>query len=242
MSTLIYGMHAVTALLTYHPDVVTRLVLQNGRDDVGLQRCQSLADGESISITHLPKKEIDELFKDRAVHQGIVAECTRLPVYLEADLEGLLEASSKPRRVLILDNVQDPHNLGACLRVANAMGVCCVIAPKDKSVGLTSTVMKVSCGAAFATPFVQVTNLVRAMQKLQDLGLWIVGASEKADKLIKDIDTAGDIAIAMGAEGGGLRRLTEKHCDFLAKIPMQGTVESLNVSVAAGICLYECIR
>ena len=176
------------------------------------------------------------------MHQGVVAMCSHLPIYNEADIEGIIGAVAKPRLVLVLDGIQDPHNLGACLRVANALGVCAVIAPKNNSVGLTSTAIKVSTGAAFATPFIQVTNLVRSISKLQELGIWFVGGSADATIEFKDVDMQDDIGIVMGAEGAGLRALTQKTCDFLAKIPMLGTVDSLNVSVATGIALYEVHR
>ena len=144
--------------------------------------------------------------------------------------------------ILILDGIQDPHNLGACLRSADAAGVHAVIAPKDKAVPLTETVRRVACGAAEHVPFVQVTNLARAMKKLQDAGLWIVGTADEAEKLLYDFDLKGPLAIVMGAEEKGARRLTRENCDFLARIPMTGNVECLNVSVATGVCLFEAVR
>ncbi|PHQ80527.1 MAG: 23S rRNA (guanosine(2251)-2'-O)-methyltransferase RlmB [Coxiella sp. (in: Bacteria)] len=242
MSETIYGIHAVSALLTFQPGLVERIVVQTGRHDRALQPCLKQAKAAGFVVEEKPRKDIDRLFKGSVVHQGVVAFCHRLPQYNEADIAGIVDASAEPRLVLILDGVQDPHNLGACMRVANAMGAACVIAPKDNSASLTSTVIKVSCGAVFATPFIQVTNLARALCKLQDMGIWLVGASANAEASLSDIDMSGNIGVVMGAEGEGLRSLTEKHCDFLAKIPMLGSVESLNVSVATGVMLYEAYR
>lgn len=242
MSQMIYGIHAVTALLTLKPDCVTQLLWQQGRQDEALMQCVELATAAGIAIVKHSRTELDALFTSKCVHQGIVAVCKQLPVYNESELTNIIEATTQPRLLLILDGVQDPHNLGACLRVANALGVSAVIAPKKNAVGLTSTVIKVSTGAAFATPFVQVTNLARTLRALQERGIWLVGASADASSELRDIDMHGDIGIVLGAEGRGLRALTAKTCDFLAKIPMIGTVESLNVSVAAGISLYEVYR
>ena len=229
MTDYVYGLHAAKALLKFQAGIVVRVLFQEGRDDVAVQECLKSAKKASILIEKSTRKEIDRLVGEYTVHQGIVLECKALPMYNEADIEKIIAAVAEPRLVLILDGVQDPHNLGACLRVADALGACCVMAPKDRSVGLNATAIKVSCGAAFSTPFVQVTNLARAMRKLQDLGLWLVGTSLNTDKMLKDIDMRGNIGIVMGAEGSGLRELTEKSCDFLAKIPMLGSVESLNV-------------
>lgn len=159
----------------------------------------------------------------------------------EGDLEALLRARPNPL-VLVLDCVQDPHNLGACLRTADAAGVAAVILPKDKSAPVTETVLRVSCGGAENVPIVRVTNLVRAMEKLKELGLWLVGTADEADRSLYQIDMKGPTAIVMGAEGAGMRRLTAEHCDFLARIPMAGKVECLNVSVATGVCLFEAVR
>lgn len=143
---------------------------------------------------------------------------------------------------LVLDCIQDPHNLGAILRTADGAGVAAVIAPKDKSVGITETVLRVSVGAAESVPFIQVTNLARTMKSMKDAGIWFVGTSDHGDRSIYDIDFKGGIAVVMGAEGDGMRRLTEENCDFLVRIPMMGSVPCLNVSVATGVCLYEAVR
>ncbi len=159
----------------------------------------------------------------------------------EGDLQDIL--STQPQGLyLVLDCVQDPHNLGAILRTADGAGVAAVIAPKDKSVGITETVLRVSVGAAENVPFVQVTNLARTMKQMKDAGIWFVGTSDHGDRSLYDIDFKGGIALVMGAEGDGMRRLTEENCDFLVRIPMAGKVPCLNVSVATGVCLYEAVR
>lgn len=164
-----------------------------------------------------------------------------IATYEEGDLETLLEGKTDPL-VLILDCVQDPHNLGACLRTADAAGVAAVVMPKDKSAPLTDTVVRVACGGAENVPIVRVTNLARAMKKLKDLGLWLVGTADESEKSLYDLDLKGPIGIVMGGEGPGMRRMTGEHCDFLARIPMAGKVDCLNVSVATGVCLFEAVR
>ena len=159
----------------------------------------------------------------------------------EDELPAIIESAEKPL-LLVLDHVQDPHNLGACLRTADAAGCCAVIAPKDRSAPLNETVRRVACGGAESVPYIQVTNLVRTMRSLKDSGVWFAGTSDKATEDLYDVDLKGSMAIVMGAEGDGLRRLTEENCDFLVKIPMSGSVGCLNVSVAAGICLFEARR
>lgn len=160
----------------------------------------------------------------------------------ENGLLSLVGRLERPAFLLILDNVQDPHNLGACLRSADAAGADAVVVPKDRSVGLTETVRHVACGAAEHIPFAVVTNLARTLRQLKEAGVWLVGTTHDTEKLIYDVDLAGPIGIVMGSEGKGLRRLTAEHCDFLARIPMLGSVDCLNVSVATGICLFEVVR
>lgn len=176
-------------------------------------------------------------------HSQPTGNQTKAQIHLhdEDDLETVLSQHPNPL-VLVLDCVQDPHNLGACLRTADAAGVAAVILPKDKSSPITETVVRVSCGGANHVPIVRVTNLARAMQKLKDLGVWLVGTADEATQSLYQIDLKGPIGIVMGAEGTGMRRLTGEHCDFLAKIPMSGNVECLNVSVATGVCLFEAVR
>ena len=159
----------------------------------------------------------------------------------ESDLKELLAGAESPL-LLILDQVTDPHNLGACLRTADAAGVCAVIAPKDHSASLTDTVRHIACGAAESVPFIQVTNLARTMDSLKEAGVWITGTGDEADRSLYDVDLTGPTAIVLGAEGSGMRRLTGERCDFMVRIPMQGKVPCLNVSVAAGVCLFEAVR
>ncbi len=243
MANYVYGIHAVTALLKQQPECIDYLVLLSERQDTALMACEALGKKNNLKIERSTRAEMDALLKERVAHQGMVAVCKGWPEYSEeSDLEGILTHAEQPRLILILDGIQDPHNLGACLRVANAMGVCCVIAPKDKSARMSGTVAKVSCGAVFTTPFIPVTNLARVMSMLKEAGIWLLGASADAKRELRAVDLKGDIAVVMGAEGTGLRRLTEEKCDFLAKISMAGSVGSLNVSVATGICLYEVHR
>lgn len=162
--------------------------------------------------------------------------------YLSESEMFLMLSKKKESLVLLLDCVQDPHNLGACLRTASGVGVDAVIVPKDKSVDITDTVRRIACGAAESVPFVRVTNLARVMEKLKEMGFWLTGTSDKSDKTLYDIDFTGSVGIVMGAEGDGMRRLTSEKCDFLVKIPMMGEVPCLNVSVATGVCLYEVLR
>jgi 23S rRNA (guanosine2251-2'-O)-methyltransferase len=177
-----------------------------------------------------------------ANHQGVIAFCQSTESYSEDDLQALLEGLDVPPFLLILDGVQDPHNLGACFRSADAAGVHAIIAPKDKSVGLTAVVSKVASGAAEAVPFVQVTNLARTLEILKEMGIWVYGAAGEAEQTLYQADLRGPIAIVLGSEGEGLRRLTRERCDVLLKIPMHGSVSSLNVSVATGIFLFEALR
>ncbi len=169
------------------------------------------------------------------------AEEKSTPSLDEHDLMKIIAGTEVPF-ILILDCVQDPHNLGAILRTADGAGVHAVVAPKDKAVGITETVRRISVGAADHVPFVQVTNLARTMEQLQEAGLWFVGTSDKAEKTLYELDLKGPLALVLGAEEKGMRRLTEEKCDFLAKLPMAGKVECLNVSVATGVCLFEAVR
>lgn len=234
------GLHSVDTLLQQTPERVLCLYVQKGRDDQRLQRLLHLAKQQGIALQQLSRETLDARAPDLQ-HQGILAECRVTPALAENALMPLLEQVSKPL-LLILDGVQDPHNLGACLRTANAAGVNAVIAPRDRSVGLTSTVRKVACGAAELVPFVQVTNLARTLRDLQEQQIYLVGTADEAQQSLYATDLTGSLAIVMGAEGHGLRRLTREHCDVLVTIPMLGQVSSLNVSVATGVCLFEAIR
>ncbi len=239
--SLIFGLHAVQALLTTQPERVLRLILLKERHDQKIQAVIDLAEQNQIKVEYAPRHELDRL-ANQENHQGLIAYCQKARVFTEADLGALLDAISGPAFLLVLDGVQDPHNLGACLRSADAAGVHLVIAPKDKSVGLTQTVAKVASGAAETIPFVQVTNLARTLRFLQERNIWIYGAAAEAPQTLYQVDLKGSIALVLGAEGSGLRRLTREHCDVLLNIPMQGSVSSLNVSVATGIFLFETLR
>ena len=236
-----FGVHAVEALLKRDAGSVTELYIQEGRNDKRLQTILSLAQTANIRPRVVSINTLDELTNAQR-HQGVVALCASGKIYHENDLETLLAQAKKPVLILILDTVQDPHNLGACLRSADAAGVSFVIAPKDKAVGLTPAVRKVASGAAETVPFIQVTNLARTLEWLKEQGVWLYGAAGEATESIYTTDLTGAVAIIMGGEESGLRRLTRDLCDFLIKIPMHGTVESLNVSVATGICLFEVLR
>ncbi len=236
----VFGLHAVEALALKEPDSIIEIIIQDGREDKRLNKLLTILQKQQIKFSAVPRKELDKLVSGR--HQGVVALVKPEIEKTEGDLEDLLQALSQPAFLLILDSVTDPHNLGACLRSADAAGVHAVIVPKDKSAPLNSAAKKVACGAAEHVPVIRVTNLARTMKWLQSAGIWITGAAGEAEKTIYETDFKGSIAIAMGAEGEGLRRLTREHCDQLTKIPMTGTVSSLNVSVATGICLYEAFR
>lgn len=237
----IFGIHSVESLLSKHPDRVIRLCILHERHDKKINRILELAKQNDIHIDYLSKPELERLARTEN-HQGVIAFAKQSPVLSENNLSTLIALLDEAPFILILDGVQDPHNLGACLRSADAAGVHLVIAPKDKSVGITPTVSKVASGAAETVPFIQVTNLVRTLELLKELGIWIYGASADAAQTLYQTKLTGPIAIVLGAEGQGLRRLTQEHCDALVKIPMRGTIESLNVSVATGIFLFEAVR
>lgn len=239
--TRIFGRHAVEALLKKRPKQIEQLSILKERHDQPIQQLIALAEENDVKLVYVTRNVLDGLVH-QAVHQGIVADCHPPTSYSESHLEQMLCDLSHPAFLLILDGVTDPHNVGACLRSSDAAGVDGVIVPKDKSVGLTSTVCKVACGAAETVPFFQVTNLARTMRFLKEQGIWLHGASHDADKTLYQADFKGSIALVLGAEGTGLRRLTREHCDVLLRIPMQGAVSSLNVSVAAGILLFEAVR
>ncbi|MCR3825477.1 23S rRNA (guanosine(2251)-2'-O)-methyltransferase RlmB [Pseudomonas aeruginosa] len=236
----VYGVHAVEALLRHHPKRVKQLWLAEGRHDPRVQVLTELAAGFRIPVGQRDRRELDEWAE--GVHQGVVAEVSPSQVWGENMLEELLERSEGVPLLLALDGVTDPHNLGACLRTADAAGVQAVIVPKDKSATLNATVRKAACGAAEVIPLVAVTNLARTLEKLQQRGLWVVGTAGEADKTLYQLDLTGPTVLVMGAEGKGMRRLTREHCDFLARLPMAGSVSSLNVSVATGVCLFEILR
>lgn len=238
---LIFGLHAVLALLNTHPERILQLAILKERHDQKIQDFIALAKQNKIKINLLARHELDRIAPDEN-HQGVIAFCQKPTCLTEADLMAMLDELTEPAFLLILDGIQDPHNLGACLRSADAAGVHAVIAPKDKSVGLTATVAKVASGAAESVPFIQVTNLARTLDMLKERNIWLYGAAGDAEQSLFATDLSGSIALVLGAEGAGLRRLTREHCDVLLKIPMQGAVSSLNVSVATGVFLFEALR
>jgi 23S rRNA (guanosine2251-2'-O)-methyltransferase len=236
----IYGVHAVEALLRHHPKRVKQVWLADGRSEPRVQKLVELAGLNKVAIGQAERREMD-VWVD-GVHQGVVAEVSPSQVWGEAMLDELLDRTEGAPLLLVLDGVTDPHNLGACLRSADAAGALAVIVPKDKSATLTPAVRKVACGAAEVIPLVVVTNLARTLEKLQQRGLWVVGTAGEAEMDIYAHDMTGPTILIMGAEGKGMRRLTREHCDYLVKLPMAGSVSSLNVSVATGVCLFEAVR
>lgn len=240
---LVYGLHAVAAALKYEPERVRGLWVERQRRDARIQALLDEAAHHGVSVRQTDRVELERL-SNGARHQGVIARLTvQRQTQGEADLPTLLAAVDGPALLLALDGVQDPHNLGACLRSAAAAGVHAVIAPVDRAVSLNATVRKVACGAAEIVPFVQVTNLARALRGLQEQGVWIVGAVGEAEASLYEVDFAVPTAIVLGAEEKGLRRLTREVCDRLARIPMvENSIESLNVSVATGIFLFEARR
>lgn len=241
--SLVFGLHAVTTLLERHPEQVRELLVQKGREDERMQKVFRLAQDSGLACQICDKDTLDAGVE--GVHQGVVALCRPLEAGNEQTLDRCLAQVAHEGRIpllLVLDGVTDPHNLGACLRSADAAGVDAIIVPKDKAAPLNATVRKVACGAAEALPVIAVTNLARTLRQLADQGLWVVGAAGEAEQLIYDVDLNRPLVMVMGAEGKGMRRLTREHCDELIKLPMAGEVSSLNVSVAAGVCLYEVVR
>lgn len=240
MSEIIYGIHAVKALLDNDPQRFLEVFILKGRDDRRLQPLIAELEATGIVIQVANRQWLDEKVEG-AVHQGIIARVREGRQYQENDLPALLESVDTPF-LLVLDGVTDPHNLGACLRSADAAGVHAVIVPRDRSAQLNATVKKVACGAAENVPLIRVTNLARTLRLLQEMNVWVVGTAGEADHTLFQSKMTGPMALVMGAEGEGMRRLTREHCDELISIPMAGTVSSLNVSVATGICLFEAVR
>lgn len=236
----IFGMHAVRAMLERHPQRVRRLHLAEQRDDARVRVIFDLARQLELEVSRLDAQALKQMLGDVA-HQGVAADITPLPPWSEDDLLGALQDEKTPL-LLALDGVQDPHNLGACLRSADACGALAVIVPRDRAAQLTPTVRKVAVGAAETTPVVAVTNLARTLKLLKDARLWVVGADAAGASAAHEVDLSGPVVLVLGAEGTGLRRLTQQNCDFLVRLPQLGAVESLNVSVAAGMLLYETVR
>ncbi|RGP56285.1 23S rRNA (guanosine(2251)-2'-O)-methyltransferase RlmB [Pseudomonas abyssi] len=236
----VFGLHAVQALVERHPKRIKRLLLQTGRLNERQQAVLASAEQQGIAVQRVAGDELDA--QAEGVHQGVVAEVSPSQLWSEEMLGHLLDRLEGTPLLLVLDGVTDPHNLGACLRSADAAGAHAVIVPRDRSASLNPTVRKVACGAAETVPLVAVTNLSRTLKQLKQRGLWVVGTAGEVEQLIYDVDFTVPSIIIMGAEGAGMRRLTREHCDYLAKLPMAGSVSSLNVSVATGICLFEAVR
>lgn len=240
MSEIIYGIHAVKALLEREPQRFIEVFILKDRDDRRLLPLVQEIEKNGVSVQLANRQWLDGK-AEGGVHQGIVARIREGRQYHENDLPDLIEQLSAPF-LLILDGVTDPHNLGACLRSADAAGVHAVIVPKDRSAQLNATAKKVASGAAETIPLIKVTNLARTLRYLKEQNIWIVGTAGEADHTLYQSQFNGPVAIVMGAEGEGMRRLTREHCDELISIPMAGSVSSLNVSVATGVCLFEVVR
>lgn len=236
---LIYGFHAVTSRLRQSAPSVKEVLVDQQRVDRRTRDLERLAEERGVRVIKIEAARLDGMTQ-HARHQGVAA---RVDVTRTArDIESVLDALREPALLLILDGVTDPHNLGACLRVADALGAHAVIAPKDRAVGINATVEKVASGAAETVPFISVTNLARAMRDLQERGVWLIGADQEGEAELYSVKLDGPLAWVIGAEGEGMRRLTRETCDEIVRIPMIGTVESLNVAVSAGICLAETRR
>ena len=235
---VVFGFHAVLARLRADPKSVVEIFLDETRHDARAKDLAAVAERSGVRLMRVPTKRLDG-FYGGGRHQGVVA---RVEMKNVADsLDELLDKVEKPL-LLVLDGVTDPHNLGACLRVANAAGAHAVIAPRDRAAGITPAVSKVASGAAEATPYLMVTNLARTLAELKERNVWVVGADERAQQSLYAADLPEAIAWVLGAEGEGMRRLTRESCDLLVRLPMRGEVESLNVAVSAGVCLFESVR
>ena len=236
---LLFGFHAVQARLRVAPRSVQEVYVEHNRADKRMQNFIGMLAQARIEPRLVERHRLDGLV-GHSRHQGVAALVEDIP--LAHSLDDVLENVSGAPFLLVLDGVTDPHNLGACLRTADAAGALAVIVPKDKSATLTPTVRKVACGAAEVIPLVAVTNLAATLKKLQQRGLWVVGTAGEAEQELYEQDLTGPTILIMGAEGKGMRRLTREHCDYLVRLPMAGSVSSLNVSVATGVCLFEALR
>jgi 23S rRNA (guanosine2251-2'-O)-methyltransferase len=240
-ASLVFGLHAVRTLLQRQADKVGQLLIVRGREDARMSEVLKLAREHQIKIEFRSTQELDQLANGER-HQGVIARLQKIDNLGEGALDDLLDTAGSVPLVLVLDGVTDPHNLGACLRTADAAGVHAVIVPRDRAAGLSPVVRKVAAGAAETVPLVQVVNLARTLRWLKERGFWIVGTDDQAPTSLHAAELNGPLAVVMGAEGDGMRRLTKENCDMLVNIPMQGVVESLNVSVATGVMLYEVVR
>lgn len=238
---VVFGIHSVAAVLAHHPERAIELFVQKDRDDPAVQEIIKAARAMGVRPQFCHRKTLDDRVSE-GNHQGVLLFVTPARQYQENDLPELCQQAGQKALFLVLDQVTDPHNLGACLRTADASGVTAVVVPKDKSAGLNSTVRKVASGAAEVVPLVVATNLARAIRLLKDEGVWVTGTAGEATQTLYENKFVGPVALVMGAEGTGMRRLTRELCDDLVAIPHAGTVSSLNVSVAAGVCLFEVVR
>jgi 23S rRNA (guanosine2251-2'-O)-methyltransferase len=239
---ILFGFHAVLSRMRQHATSIEEILIDRDRNDARMKDLLNMAESANVRVMQVERSRLDGLAGINGRHQGVLARVIDTPIPYK-DIHDILESDLKePPFFLVLDGVEDPHNLGACLRVADAMGVHAVIVPKDRAVGLNATVRKVACGAAETIPFIAVTNLARTLRELKDAGVFIVGTTMDAPSSLLNTKLYGPIALVLGAEGDGIRRLTAETCDALVTIPMFGSVESLNVSVASGICLYEARR
>lgn len=238
---LVYGIRAIESVLETKANYIRSIWIETGHHKPVMQSLIDHIKALNITIQFVDRVQLDRHVSD-GKHQSILAWIQPVPVCTELDLDRILEELTVPALLLILDGITDPHNLGACLRSAEAAGVHAVIAPKHNAAPLNATVHKVACGAVDKVPFITVTNLARTLEKLKQRGIWLMGTADEVAPPLYDIDLSGDIGLVMGSEGQGLRRLTRVHCDHLMCIPMQGKLSSLNVSVATGICLFEAVR
>lgn len=239
---ILFGFHAVQSRMRQQATSIKEILIDKERVDPRMQDLIKTAKREKVRVMEVDRARLDGIAGKNGRHQGVIARMSESPVPYK-DIHDILESElDEPPFFLILDGVEDPHNLGACLRSADAMGVHAVIAPKDRAVGLNATVRKVASGAAETVPFIAVTNLSRTIKALKDAGVFVIGTTMDAPGNLFNTKLDGPIAIVLGAEGKGIRHLTAQNCDSLITIPMFGSVESMNVSVATGMCLYEIRR
>jgi len=236
---VLFGFHAVTVRLKTAPESVLEVHVDGARRDARMRQFVARAAAAGVKIVASDAEHLSRLIHGGA-HQGVVARVK--PLAARHSLDDILDAVRGPPLVLVLDGITDPHNLGACLRVADGAGVHAVIAPRDHAVGVNATVAKVASGAAETVPYLMVVNLARTLGELKERGLKLVGAADDAPRTLYEAELGVPLALVLGAEGTGMRQLTRRSCDELVRIPMKGAVESLNVSVAAGVCLYEALR
>lgn len=238
--SFIHGFHAIIAKLRHQPDAILEIFIDADRHDARARDLMRHAELHSVRVVPVDGKRLEGMAGGGRSHQGVVARVSGESRHIS--LDDVLDTLEGPALLLVLDGIQDPHNLGACLRVADAVGADAVIAPKDRAVGLTQTAIKVASGAAESVPYITVTNLARTMRELKERDIWVIGTDAEATSDLYVSEWPQSTAWVLGAEGDGIRRLTRENCDQLVTIPMLGSVQSLNVSVAAGVCLYEARR